>query len=841
MFSFLRPVIFFLFIAAFFSNVLYAGTVGTLEGIVRDKDNVIVGATVLLIGTSIGRASDVDGRFLIYNIPAGKYSVRIQMIGYKTMVLGNVQIHADIKTRLDIVLTPSAVELEENVIVVDRPLLQRDILGTIHVVRGDDMKLLPVTTFQEVLSYKPGTTVEGNVRGGKATEVLYLIDGLPAQNFMAGGSGADLPMDAITEIAMQTGGFDAEYGNAQSGIVNVVTKSGSNEFDGQVNMTRDNWFGRTEVSREANVEASSSGPIVRDRVFYFLSLSYDQSGTRWWQDFQHFFAMPIEKNRSGLAKVDYVMNPSMRLSTQFLFSSKDWRDYQYSWRYNLAGLPASTRRTYRAAAIFTHTLSDNTFYSARVSYYRGDSRIGPSSGAMLDPTRIYEYDFYLQYILHGDELLWSQTSQKIVTAKGDLTSSFLPGHLFKSGGEINFYFLESDIEKYEPKKTFFGKPLPLEDPFNFTSHYSFHPTSGMAYIQDKFTIDRATISLGLRYDFMNPSANRPAFESVPVSQDQYEIQATKYVPASIKYQFSPRFGLSIPITESGYIFFNYGYYFQFPLFDYLYSGIDIVKAQRGASALLGNPNLEPERTQAWEVSVKEMIFDNVVGSALYFRKESENLIDTKTYVPSDSKAAGDFGFVEYVNNPYADVSGIELSVSRAGGSWWTGDISYSYMTAEGVSGSANQGLDYLQWGFTPATVPFYLSWDQRHTVKANVTVTLPFDITVNAFYHYHSARPYTYYPSRDGFTALDSTIDFLPNNKRMGVYQNLDLKAMKSIPLGLGRTSRLTFFVDARNLLNAQNVKWMDASGRIGGELADPSAYYSNRRVRVGARFEIGF
>jgi hypothetical protein len=103
-----------------------------------------------------------------------------------------------------------------------------------------------------------------------------------------------------------------------------------------------------------------------------------------------------------------------------------------------------------------------------------------------------------------------------------------------------------------------------------------------------------------------------------------------------------------------------------------------------------------------------------------------------------------------------------------------------------------------------------------------------------------SARPYTYYPSRDGFIPLDSTLVFIPNNKRMNDYRNLDLKVMKTIAFDVGRNGQLTLYVDARNLFNQKNVTWIDASGRIGGELSDPSAYASNRRLRVGAILEIG-
>jgi hypothetical protein len=160
------------------------------------------------------------------------------------------------------------------------------------------------------------------------------------------------------------------------------------------------------------------------------------------------------------------------------------------------------------------------------------------------------------------------------------------------------------------------------------------------------------------------------------------------------------------------------------------------------------------------------------------------------------------------------------------------------MYAKGLSEYANQSLNYAQWGLPLYPEPFYLSWDQRHTFKANADLTLPDDISANFLFQYNTPRPYSYYPTKDGFYATDAAKAFIPNNARMTEYLNLDFKASKKIVINEIRNINMFIYVDVRNVLNSKNVKWVDSNGRVGGELADPGAYSNPRRTRVGARIE---
>ncbi|MEX0601723.1 MAG: TonB-dependent receptor, partial [Bacteroidota bacterium] len=540
------------------------------------------------------------------------------------------------------------------------------------------------------------------------------------------------------------------------------------------------------------------------------------------------------------SKVENVLSPGMRLSGQGIYSLRDWRDYEFSWRFNLAGLPSRTRHAYRLAATLSHTLSNDSYYTLSLSGYYLRSKIGEGSKSDLD-LQPYEYDFFLRYIVDGKRNWWAESHQVVYTAKGDFTRQFAKMHLVKAGAEINLYKITSDLVKYEPQVTYFGKPV-LDAPLlNYSNRYTYRPRSGSIFIQDKVELvrDGSNFSLGLRWDFLDPTAERPIVEYIPVTGNEYQQVVTGTARARMKHQLSPRLSFAAPVGPLSFFFINFGHYFQFPLFDYLYSGLSPSQLRGGArNVLAGNPDLDPERTIAWETGFKHGVSANVVVSLTYFRKKFLNQIDTKTLVPFDSKSAGDYGFSNYVNNAEASASGIEVVLSREADERLSGSLSYGYMVTDGLSEAVDQGVNFAQWGFPVVATAFPLSWDQRHTIKADADFRLPGDVRANLLVLYNSPRPYTYYPTRDGFTPIDTGRAFIPNNRRMENVLIVNLKLSRQFTVEeLGRT-RAVVFADIRNLLNEKNVRWIDSNGRIGGELRDPGAYYEPRRIRVGVRFE---
>lgn len=826
------------------SSVLlaHAGTDGILEGKIINKETKepLIGVTIAIVGTSQGTASDLDGNFHINNLEAGSYDIRFSNVGYQPALYKAVVVRIGLKTRLTVELIPSAVELMEVEVTAERPLIEKDVTSTNYSVGASQVDKLPVRNIQDIITLFPSVTAEGNVRGGKTTEVVYLVDGLPMQDVIGGGVGGSLPKSSITELSIQSGGFEAEYGNALSGVVNIITRRGNNIHSFVLRGEKDNWFAgnwNTENNHSTESELTLSGPILNDKLHYFSANTVQFNDTRWWQDFQHFFKSPVMSDIGGIGKIDYSLSSRIRLTAQSVYSVRKWRDYEYSWRFNLSGLPERHRTSIRTTATISHTLTQKFHYNLSISNYDLRSAIGGDKNS-LDLTP-YEYDFFLQYVTSGSRAWWSETRQMINTIKADFVYQPNQNNIMKAGFEINQYDIFSDVVKYEPQKTYFGKVMPDQPLLNFSSAYHYYPRTGSVYIQEKLEVEKdgAVVNLGFRWDFLDPRSERPVIEYTPLDtlNGTYQSQVTKFAKASLKQQLSPRMGLSFPLMWDMLLVMNYGHYFQFPLFDYLYSGINPQQLRSGVNVLVGNPDLKPERTHAWEIGVKYGLDEKTLLSVTYFKKEFIDQIDSKTFLPSKARAAGDYGFAEYINNAFANAEGLEFVLSRHRDDRLSGSISYSLMRTEGVSDYVNQGMNLAQWGFPVLNEPYPLSWDQLHTLKLAVDAKLPLDIVFNAIWSYNTGRPYTYFPTRDGYTAEDSTRVFIPNNARLSSASTLNIKFSKTFILSKNITFQI--YGDARNLLNAKNPKWADANGRVGGQLDDPSAYYDPRRFSIGLRY----
>jgi hypothetical protein len=221
-----------LFLPAF----IYAGTTGKLSGTIKDAQSgePLIGANVILEGTDYGAATNAKGEYVLLNISPGKYNVKVSFIGYETILFKDVIIIVDQTTQLPVELNPQTIQVGEVVVTAKNPLIQKDITSSISVIGRDEIDALPVSSFTELLSLQAGVVTTGgdnlHIRGGRSNEVAYLIDGMYVTDPLLGGLATQINNDAIQEMSLLSGTFNAEYGNALSGIVNIVTRDGSDKF-----------------------------------------------------------------------------------------------------------------------------------------------------------------------------------------------------------------------------------------------------------------------------------------------------------------------------------------------------------------------------------------------------------------------------------------------------------------------------------------------------------------------------------------------------------------------------------------------------------------------------------
>jgi len=194
---------------------LIAGTSGKIIGAITDKNTgePLPGANVIIEGTALGASALSDGSFVLLNVPPGLYDVRVSLIGYVATKIQNVRVTADQMTRVDARLEPSAVELTDIVVQAVRPAIQRDQTATVSVLSNEQIKILPVKDFVEVLQLQAGVVGEGNtlyVRGGRGNEVAYLIDGMDVKDPVLGTLGTRINNDAIEELTFLSGTFNVK-------------------------------------------------------------------------------------------------------------------------------------------------------------------------------------------------------------------------------------------------------------------------------------------------------------------------------------------------------------------------------------------------------------------------------------------------------------------------------------------------------------------------------------------------------------------------------------------------------------------------------------------------------
>ncbi len=225
----------------FVSTAALAGTTGKIVARAVDKKTgePLPSVNVVIVGTSIGGATNVEGWLTVINVPPGTYSVRSTIIGYATQLTTKVVVSADLTTNLVFDMAEASVELgKEVVIVAERPMIRKDETSKMSVISAETFSDLPIVSFQQIVGLQAGFVTDAggeiHARGGRSGELVYLVDGVPTRDPLSGGMGTQLDKYAIQELQVLTGGFSAEYGQALSGVVNIVTKEGGAKYNARV-------------------------------------------------------------------------------------------------------------------------------------------------------------------------------------------------------------------------------------------------------------------------------------------------------------------------------------------------------------------------------------------------------------------------------------------------------------------------------------------------------------------------------------------------------------------------------------------------------------------------------
>ncbi|MBN1482412.1 TonB-dependent receptor [candidate division KSB1 bacterium] len=416
-------------------DIAVAGTTGKLSGTVVDKatQEALPGVNIVIEDTQLGAATNTNGDYTILNVPPGIYTLRVSMMGYKEMRIENIRVSIDLTTSQDIELEETVLEAGETVtIVAERPLVQRDMTSSLSSVASSDIEVLPASNIGDVLQLQAGVIRDGNnfhIRGGRANEVTFWVDGVEVTDVYSGQSmGARIENNAVQELQVVSGTFNAEYGKAMAGIINVITKEGGQKYSGKVDMYVGDYVSNnsvfsvlekvttqqnpetgeleevehlenplTKFNPTYNVDLSLSGPLpfLGDKITFFANGRYVSRegylyGRQWFlpqglPGDSSLTPMTSGYDYSGIGKLTYRVSPNVKLNYQ-LMASKSHNDRSYSrgYRFVPGAVPQYNGNSYTNMLSLIHTLSKSTFYELRLSTMSTES----NSYLYEDPTQM---------------------------------------------------------------------------------------------------------------------------------------------------------------------------------------------------------------------------------------------------------------------------------------------------------------------------------------------------------------------------------------------------------------------------------------------------------------------
>jgi len=209
-------------------SVAIADTKGKISGKVVDKKTkeALVSVNVMIEGTTLGGATNLDGDYVILNVPPGTYRIRASIIGYRPITITDVRVFIDQTTNVQFELEDMTIITDEVVVVAEREIVRRDVSTSVSAFSSEDVRALPVTSVTAVTGLQAGVESGLVIRGGAASQSLFLLDGVTMRDPRNNQPISSVPLSSVNEISIERGGFNAEYGQLRSGIVNVVSREG---------------------------------------------------------------------------------------------------------------------------------------------------------------------------------------------------------------------------------------------------------------------------------------------------------------------------------------------------------------------------------------------------------------------------------------------------------------------------------------------------------------------------------------------------------------------------------------------------------------------------------------
>lgn len=750
----------------------------------------LIGANVFIIETAQGASTNLQGEYIILNVRPGTYTLRVTYIGYQTQIIQEVVVRTDLTTTINIAMDPDGgIAGEEVVVIAEQPLIRKDETATRQSVSGDQIKNLPVQNFADVVALQSGVVSSGrrsfNIRGGRSNEVAFMIDGVMVRDPVSGSVATNLGNDIIEELTLLSGTFNAEYGNAMSGVINITTREGGNTFRGLaevnqsfgfINEQSDSLFGRPASNLYS---FRLDGPIIRDRLSFLISAErYDETP---------FTPFGYDNGYNAFGKLTWRPIPGTKLNFSGRYSQENWQTYNHAYKYIPDSWNIQESESFQGMVQLTQALGSRMALNATLSYFRQDYFRGLDKPIedYLRSVTFRNPTFVGEFFASANPTSREETKTSTVNFRTDLIWAPNNTHEIKAG----LQFQQFNIDWFEIINIQAVQPY-------ITDVSGQRPYEGAVFIQDKIEQDNFVLNIGLRFDFANQRSNFRADPLRPESE----------VSSSPIYQLSPRIGISHPISASSILRFSYGRFFQNPDYRFIFENNFYEFGTR--EPLFGSPDLDAQRTTAYEFGLIHQFSERAAVTLSAYYKDIRGLIGTE-YVAQGQLVNGRPAFTSYsffVNEAYANVRGFELSADLRLTRHLDVLGSYTYSIAKGSASSELEGFPRR----IPDTRLYFLNFDQRHlfNVRANL------EFSENDGPQFLNIRPLAntiiglVISGASGFpyTPTGRDIGFVErNSERQPFTYNIDLFASRSFRIS--GSQQIAVFANVTNLTNRRNVR----------------------------------
>lgn len=848
----------FIFISFIINSNSFAGITGKISGKVTDQQTgeALIGINVLIEGTNFGAATNVDGEYIINNIEPGVYSLVFSGVGYQKKNVTNVRVASDFTTTIDIKLSTEAIGLETIVVEATRPMVRKDLTSSQTSIDDAQIKSLPVESIDQLLSMQAGITKgaggELHIRGGRSTEIAYNVNGITATNPYDFGRSVTISTNAVQELSVVSGTFNAEYGNALSGVVNTITKEGGTKYSGTISYYTGDYFSNStdlffniddiDIANNQVVEGTIGGPIpiLEDNISFFISGRYNNDKGYLYGIRQHtvfdslsrdpnmanvlnlaqtgdnkIVSMNPSEDINGTFKLTFKPIPTIKINYDLVYSNSNYQSYTHDYKYN----PDANYNRYEWGLInsleYRHAVSNSTFFSLKgsyniydfkrylyplldannktVSFNPGMSLAGLHADPRYQPSdKATSYSSYT-FVSGGTQPEHYYQRSYTSEIKFDITSQITTQHEVKFGlkskwDTMDFVF----FDVLRDRTTYITPAIP--DPIaqaGAIDIYSRSPRQYSGYLQDKMEFESMILNAGVRLDYFESNALYAPDPFKP-TEDLEDAEG--------KFTVSPRLGISFPITDQGIIHFSYGHFYQLPPFRYLYTNPNFEDI--AATPVYGNANLDPEKTVTYELGLQQQLTETVAFNVTGFYKDVRDLLATQEIRISTNEV-----YQKYVNKDYGNIKGITFSLSKRKmpDDLFGANLDYTYQVAEGNETNADAFFIDLLSGRQSEKIPIPLEWDQSHTLNGVITIGDDRDWTATIVASLGTGLPYS--P-----VLYEQQITLRPNSDRKPLQTNVNLLIDKSF---LIESTTLTIFLKIFNLFDIKNERYVyDDTGR---------------------------